>query len=224
MLSFERFCAGLKICLLHLKVENDAKKHDSQPNRPPSAPTLVETDTKSTWSSPNTATIRPNNVTSQQRTLSMPQLLPGQKERNSQFENLDSRISHDHQQKTSTKPYGLSKTSRPNPILDGRTLNTDRNFDKSEIRTALQNWQMNLLMSDDKLDKRPLNDRYHTESRSLLRHVSNLGDEKIVELQNNDIDINAKKALNRRREPRRHTLQNGIDYNMVITFELFFPI
>ncbi|XP_051175542.1 suppressor APC domain-containing protein 2 isoform X2 [Leptopilina boulardi] len=215
MLSFERFCAGLKICLLHLKVENDAKKHDSQPNRPPSAPTLVETDTKSTWSSPNTATIRPNNVISQQRTLSMPQLLPGQKERNSQFENLDSRISHDHQQKTSTKPYGLSKTSRPNPILDGRTLNTDRNFDKSEIRTALQNWQMNLLMSDDKLDKRPLNDRYHTESRSLLRHVSNLGDEKIVELQNNDIDINAKKALNRRREPRRHTLQNGIDYNMM---------
>ncbi|XP_043463167.1 suppressor APC domain-containing protein 2 isoform X1 [Leptopilina heterotoma] len=215
MLSFERFCAGLKISLLHVKVESDVKKHDSQPNRPPSAPTLVEADTKSTWSSPNTATIRPNNVISQQRTLSMPQLLSGQKERNLQFENVvDSRNCHDQKP---PKTYGLSK-SRPNPILDGRILNADRNFDKSEIRTALQNWQMNLLMNDDKcLDKRPLPDRYPAESRSLLRQVSNLGDEKVVELQNNhvNIDINAKKALSRRREPRRHTLQNGIDYNMM---------
>lgn len=198
---------------MQVKVENDDKKHDSHPNRPPSAPThFVEEETKSSWSSLNTATIRPNNVISQQRTLSMPQLLPGQKERSLQFENVDSRNSHENK---TPKTYNLSKP-RPNPILDGRTMNPDRNFDKSEIRTALQNWQMNLLMSDDKcLDKRPISDRYPTESKSLLRQVRNLGDEKLVELQNNHVDMNAKKALSRRREPRRHTLQNGIDYNMV---------
>lgn len=89
LLSFERFCAGLKICLLHAQAENESKKLDgSQPNRPPSAPVL-ENQNKP-WTSPNTATIRPNNVISQQRTLSMPQL-PGRKEGNMQFD-VESRI------------------------------------------------------------------------------------------------------------------------------------
>ena len=213
MLSFERFCAGLKICLLHIRVENDAKKHDSQPNRPPSAPTLAtEEQTKATWNSPNTAAIRPNNVISQQRTLSMPQLLPGRKEGNTQFESVDPRNGPDPKL---PKVYGPPKP-RPNPIMDVRTLNTDRNFDKSEIRTVLQNWQMALLMGDDKCqDKRQIPNKYRTDCTTLLRPVRHLGDGKVIELQNNQVDLQAKKSLGRRREPRRHTLQNGIDYNMV---------
>jgi hypothetical protein len=85
LLSFERFCAGLKICLLHAQAETESKKLDgAQPNRPPSAPVL-DNQGKSVWTSPNTATIRPNNAISQQRTLSMPQL-PGRKEGNPGFE------------------------------------------------------------------------------------------------------------------------------------------
>lgn len=84
-MSFERFCAGLKICLLHAQAENESKNLDGNPpNRPPSAPVL-ENQNK-----PNTATIRPNNVISQQRTLSMPQL-PGRKDGNLQFD-VESRI------------------------------------------------------------------------------------------------------------------------------------
>ncbi|KAJ8929328.1 hypothetical protein NQ314_017996 [Rhamnusium bicolor] len=45
MLSFERFCAGLKICLLRNQVErrDNLKQHQDasvKPNRPPSAPLL----------------------------------------------------------------------------------------------------------------------------------------------------------------------------------------
>ena len=214
MLSFERFCAGLKICLLHIRVENDAKKQDSQPNRPPSAPTLAtDEQTKAAWTSPNTAAIRPNNVISQQRTLSMPQLLSGRKEGNPQLENVDPKNVPDPKL---LKAYGPPKPSRPNAIVDGRTLNLERNFDKSEIRTVLQNWQMGLLMGDDKtLDKRQVPNKYHTDSRTVLRPARLLGDVNVVDLQNNHVDLQAKKSFGRRREPRRHTLQNGIDYNMV---------
>lgn len=91
MLSFERFCAGLKICLLRNQVEQ--RNQTTNPlkqvvrtsneitlqNRPPSAPLLdIDVPPKPNWG--NTAAIRPNNVTSQQRTLSMPQLLSERKE------------------------------------------------------------------------------------------------------------------------------------------------
>lgn len=98
LLSFERFCAGLKICLLRNQVEqrnqNPLKQRSptdvggmQQANRPPSAPLLdLDNPPKPTWT--NTAAIRPNNVISQQRTLSMPQLLSERKE-NVPTENVD---------------------------------------------------------------------------------------------------------------------------------------
>lgn len=94
LLSFERFCAGLKICLLRNQVEQRNQKQRPtkgcvQPNRPPSAPILdidCQPNNKLPWS--NTAAIRPNNVMSQQRTLSMPQLLSERKD-NVQTEGVD---------------------------------------------------------------------------------------------------------------------------------------
>lgn len=66
MLSFERFCAGLKICLLRNQVEgkNLSKQYtgEPQPIRPPSAPVL-EID-KPHWTAPNTATVSLNLCTS----------------------------------------------------------------------------------------------------------------------------------------------------------------
>lgn len=96
MLSFERFCAGLKICLLRNQVEqrnqSPLKQRQSDVgvqsnNRPPSAPLLdLDGPPKVSWQ--NTAAVRPNNAISQQRTLSMPQLLSERKE-NGQNENVD---------------------------------------------------------------------------------------------------------------------------------------
>lgn len=216
LLSFERFCAGLKICLLQIQAEGDFKKHDRQPNRPPSAPILItDNQNKGNWTSPNTATIRPNNVISQQRTLSMPQLLASRKDINTQLELIDGRNGLESKH---TKAYGPPKPPRTGAALEGRALSADRNIDKSEIRTVLQNWQMGLMMNDDKcLDKRQLPmSNYRPDGRTtFLRPTRALGDGKAVDLQNNQLGLQPKKPLNRRREPRRHTLQNGIDYNMM---------
>ncbi|XP_017892312.1 suppressor APC domain-containing protein 2 isoform X1 [Ceratina calcarata] len=216
LLSFERFCTGLKICLIQIQAESDSKKHDGQPNRPPSAPILIpDNQNKTTWTSPNTATIRPNNAISQQRTLSMPQLLAGRKDVNhGQLELMDGRNGAESKL---NKTYGPPKPPRMGAALEGRTINADRNFDKSEIRTVLQNWQMGLLMNDDKaLEKRQLPAvNYRSDARTLLRPARVMGDGKAVDLQSNQVGLQPKKLLNRRREPRRHTLQNGIDYNMM---------
>lgn len=216
LLSFERFCAGLKICLLQIQTEGDFKKHDGQPNRPPSAPILItDNQNKGHWTSPNTATIRPNNAISQQRTLSMPQLLANRKDINTQLELIDGRNGVETKH---SKAYGPPKPPRTGAALEGRALSADRNIDKSEIRTVLQNWQMGLMMNDDKcLDKRQLPmSNYRADARTtFLRPTRVLGDGKAVDLQNNQLGLQPKKPLNRRREPRRHTLQNGIDYNMM---------
>lgn len=218
LLSFERFCTGLKISLLQIQPEAESKKAETQPNRPPSAPVLVvDGRNKVPWTSPNTATIRPNNVISQQRTLSMPQLPGGRKEGNAIPEPTESRTV---QEAKITKAYGPPKPPRTGAGLDGRapmTMNFERNIDKSEIRTALQNWQMGLMMGDEKLlEKRQVAQlNYQTDPRTLARPPRALGDGKAVDAQNNQISVQHKKSLGRRREPRRHTLQNGIDYNMV---------
>ncbi|XP_006568411.1 suppressor APC domain-containing protein 2 isoform X5 [Apis mellifera] len=205
---------GLKICLLQIQTETDSKKHDGQPNRPPSAPILIpDNQNKTTWTSSNTATIRPNNVISQQRTLSMPQLLASRKDTNTQIELMDNRTAPELKL---NKTYGPPKPPRMGIALETRTINSDRNFDKSEIRTVLQNWQMSLLMNDEKtIEKRQLPTNYRSDTRTLLRPTRVLGDGKAVDLQNNQVILQPKKSLNRRREPRRHTLQNGIDYNMM---------
>ncbi|KAG7188102.1 hypothetical protein KM043_015951 [Ampulex compressa] len=76
---------------------------------------------------------------------------------------------------------------------------------------------MGLMMGDDKgVDKRQLSMvNYRMDTRTLLKPTRILGDGKAVELHNNQLSLQPKKLLSRRREPRRHTLQNGIDYNMM---------
>lgn len=83
MLTFERFCAGLKICLLRNQNETNKGRHsidnaEKKPQRPPSAP-LLDLDNSFSgspqWNS-NTAAVRPNNAVPVQRTLSLPKLCP----------------------------------------------------------------------------------------------------------------------------------------------------
>ncbi|XP_070149628.1 suppressor APC domain-containing protein 2 isoform X2 [Polyergus mexicanus] len=213
MLSFERFCAGLKICLLQIQTESDSKKHNDQPNRPPSAPILIpDSQNKAAWTSPNTATIRPNNAISQQRTLSMPQLLANRKDMNVQLEIMDGRNIGESK---INKTYGPPKPPRTGAALEGRIMGSERNFDKSEIRTALQNWQMGLMMNDEKEKHQLQTVNYRPDARTLLRPARVLGDGKAIDIQTNQLGLQSKKPSGRRREPRRHTLQNGIDYNMM---------
>ncbi|XP_012258431.2 suppressor APC domain-containing protein 2 isoform X2 [Athalia rosae] len=217
LLSFERFCTGLKICLLQIQSDAEAAKCEIQQNRQPSTPALIiDGQNKIPWTSPNTATIRPNNAISQQRTSSMPQL-PGRKDVVLHSESVDNRSTSEPKP---TKTYGPPKPPRTGAGLEGRVplaMNFDRNMDKSGIRTALQNWQMGLLMGDEKsTDKRqvaPIN--YQTDPRTTVRPPRALGDGKAVDTQHNQLGIQQKKSIVRRREPRRHTLQNGIDYNMM---------
>jgi hypothetical protein len=132
-------------------------------------------------------------MSAQQRTISMPQLL-----------------SKDGQDKPVPN---VNKPSLYGPPKPPRTAIGMGNMDRAEIRTALQNWQMGLMMNDqeNKTEKRP-----QQYAAGLLRTGRSLGDGKAAQ---SDIPgangIYQKKANVRRREPRRHTLQNGIDYNML---------
>ncbi|PSN30904.1 hypothetical protein C0J52_18573 [Blattella germanica] len=247
MLSFERFCAGLKICLLRNQVETTrAQSHKAdcisppQPIRPPSAPLLdIEASSqKQSWNSPNTATVHPNNAMSQQRTLSMPQLL-GERKENIQPElnELRNYASDAKLIMPNIKPgstlYGPPKPPRTAAGLERamlvasneRNIGTERNLDKAEIRTALQNWQMGLMMNDHEVAKGM--GYSGVDSRGASRGGRGSGDGKPSVMQTqmynaltltgqpDQVGIPHKKITGRRREPRRHTLQNGIDYNML---------
>lgn len=160
LLSFERFCAGLKICLLRNQVESARPQGlqkpvsadgsgCSQPVRPPSAPLPdVDATTKMAWPPVNTATVRPNNAMPQQRTLSMPQLVGERKDAAKSVATV-----------TKPAPYGPPKPPRTAAGLERASLaaSAERNVDKAEIRTALQNWQMGLMMGDhQEANKRPV--------------------------------------------------------------------
>lgn len=136
LLSFDRFCTGLKMCLLRNQMENGRRDNDSV--RPPSAP-LLDVDMKPNvqWTNGNMAAIRPT----QQRTLSMPQLAL---ERNS-------KEAHQLPQKsTSSSLFGPPKPPRTAAGLERglQLASGERIIDKAEIRTALQNWQLGVLLND----------------------------------------------------------------------------
>uniref|UniRef100_A0A182K3K2 Suppressor APC domain-containing protein n=1 Tax=Anopheles christyi TaxID=43041 RepID=A0A182K3K2_9DIPT len=276
LLSFERFCSGLKICLLR----NQPSPLSSSPvaphstsssplardepalkasmaklslSRPPSAP-LLDLDTggsgggnklpslapvsSSPWNTAgptNTATVRPNNAMPAHKTLSMPQLLspdgdmdlepppiilPGafgppkpprvslNLERNAQ--------QHHHQQQLHAQQQPLH-----HPIISGGS-----SIDKAEIRNALQNWQMSLLMGESADKGEPGKGTLRPLARGSADGQTDLSTSSPSLQSINQLDgarlssggLYQKKspgAAGRRREPRRHTLQNGVDYNML---------
>ncbi|XP_055547970.1 suppressor APC domain-containing protein 2 [Wyeomyia smithii] len=222
LLSFDRFCGGLKICLIRNQTEacrmsrlsKDSEKLPLSPTklsvRPPSAPLLdLDTMTKPSWASnnANTATVRPNNAMPAQKTLSMPQLNP------------DSDIDLVLESPPIILPGAFGPPKPPRVALNLERNQTNSNIDKAEIRNALQNWQMSLLMSEtDKSDKTHLRlargpadgqiDLSNASSSpSLGMHTTGLYQKKANSAGGG--------SIGRRREPRRHTLQNGVDYNML---------
>ncbi|XP_022906591.1 suppressor APC domain-containing protein 2 [Onthophagus taurus] len=214
LLTFERFCAGSKICLMRYQVEqrNQSPIKKDQ-NRPPSAP-LLDIDTipakTTTWSS-NTAAIRPNNVLTQQRTLSMPQLLPKEPQ---QIETSNIRNSDQIQKSVSkpTKPCNTLYGPPKPPRTLGISTTSGGNLDRAEIRNALQNWQMGVIMNDQENNK---NDKRFGNARGGRSMGDGKAQNEVQVVTQNQGGIYQKKVNVRRREPRRHTLQNGIDYNML---------
>uniref|UniRef100_A0A336MYE5 CSON009916 protein n=1 Tax=Culicoides sonorensis TaxID=179676 RepID=A0A336MYE5_CULSO len=230
-LSFERFCNGLKICLIKNQtsenpsitsykrqvigestspIPQSPSKHGSsnfqkETRRPPSAPVLDYSTHLPKQQPPvqvnhhqvhpiNTATVRPNTIkmSQSQRTLSMPQLSPDREppEQNQppvqQIHNI----------------YTLGPPKPPRSMRLSAPAVPER-VDKAEIRNALHNWQLNVIEGD----KNKQNFRMSQGSPNNFQRSSGDGQ--------TDQHIYQKKTTVRRREPRRHTLQNGIDYNML---------
>ncbi|XP_066151217.1 suppressor APC domain-containing protein 2 [Euwallacea fornicatus] len=238
MLTFERFCAGLKICLLRNQLESRNDPHEAVQemgkipnliNRPPSAPLLDLVDnnhaTKSAWGSnlSNTAAVRPNNISSHQqnvtRTFSMPQLKDQQGDQ--AFEKPPPLTA----QNLSKLPlYGPPKPPRTAIGVERTTGTSSGNLDRAEIRTALVNWQMGLLTTQDQgvKESKGVSNAPSQTYNGFLRSSRSLGDGKAAVQPDLPIPASAqpqaiyqRKPVSKRREPRRHTLQNGIDYNML---------
>ncbi|CAG0917191.1 unnamed protein product [Notodromas monacha] len=250
LLSFERFCAGLKICLLRNRAQQP-KTATVPPVRPPSAPVLdldrdempIEHSRSKKPGSKviNMATVRPNNVTTQEQqvlrsAVSMPHL---NEEQNA--ENLSERPKqHAEPQvpKGSTAvPLGIVGPPKPPRVGSSDAKSSG----KSEIRAALHCWHMGLLHSDSESVKsgsdfelsaivesasrkeKAKENRLNANSQSLnnLSWEADVGGGggggTVVSYLQASLEVGnpLRRSSNRRREPRRHTLQSGIDYNML---------
>lgn len=236
-LSFERFCNGLKICLVKNQTSEKttmtsykrqvigestsptpAAVHGLPPlqketRRPPSAPVLDfsthlpkqqppsshpnhHSAHLSSSSNNNTATVRPNNVQMSQRTLSMPQLSP----------DLEPPEPPQPSPQQVHNIYSLGPPKPPRSMRLSAPAVPER-LDKAEIRNALHNWQLNVIEGDK-------NKHGHRMSQGSPNSMPNSFQRSSGDGQT-DQNIYQKKTTSRRREPRRHTLQNGIDYNML---------
>lgn len=155
----------------------------------------------------HTATVRPNNVNFvQQRAISMPQLRMGVK-------TYQPPPKRDESETWASKKDALKRSAEP--------------MDRNKVSLALEKWRMmktyHLSSKSEEQDLRTLR---KIPVRSAASYP-NLASEAVsssdvdsgVSLRPQDRGPAAKKA-SRRREPRRHTVSNGIDYNMIKRLKL----
>ncbi|XP_063529155.1 suppressor APC domain-containing protein 2 [Cydia strobilella] len=205
LLTFERFCTGLKICLLCNQVEKSSDKvnrlNDEESgggnvqisnnthghHRPPSAPLLdVDVQQDKNWNA-----IKNTETTSQQRTISMPQLLGRKDGPFQEMSNHGAAINKHDRVFAPPKPPRLEKISaeRKEPSRSFKTDDAPR-FEPEDI-------------GDLKID-------FEEVARSGEEASRGLGDGR----PSNDTQAQGMRRM-RRREPRRHTLHNGVDYNLL---------
>ncbi|KAG6446288.1 suppressor APC domain-containing protein 2 [Manduca sexta] len=209
LLSFERFCTGLKICLLRNQVENASNKaerlddgientvltsHISPPShRPPSAPLLDVDDAPCIDRNWNVLK-KPENATQQHRTVSMPQL-SGRKDTLIQ-ESRHHNAAPSHE--ASNRVFGPPKPPRLEKQTSERKETVRTNY-KSEEETPFENVEI----EEVKID-------FDNISRAIEEQSRGLGDGRSA----NETQTQLRRT-SRRREPRRHTLHNGVDYNLL---------
>lgn len=169
-----------------------------------------------------------------QRTLSLPKLSPSS--------DGDS-FSDPYIMASLPSAYAPPKPPRTGLQTNGPTnlADTKDRYDKAEIRNALQNWQMNVLMNEwEAKDKRRAmalpNTRFITRGTADGSSNNTMAAQQSISQQTSLIQtvpqnsnmtqsnyptnrsptlLEFQKKSHRRREIRRHTLQNGIDYNML---------
>nr|CAG4641826.1 EOG090X08VB [Eurycercus lamellatus] len=257
LLSFERFCAGLKICLL--RYQSDQQKIEGKvPLRSPSAPIL---DLENGPTPPPvvscpppppihprspTATVRPNNAMLHSRAISMPQLVNQQqvideepppvpvhmrkpetssaiKERRAGIHSVYGNVPIFRNTQPPQvpmmgppKPPRIAQASAPqnNVITNGALMMRTR----SEI-TARPSAASKLLAAENKnqLPVASLTERAiaKAEVRTALQQwqLAQMDSEKNGGGNRNT--GNNSNGVSKRREPRRHTLQSGIDQSML---------
>lgn len=269
-LSFDQFCAGLKISLLRNPSSDTGGGNgkslpstiDTQhPKSSSSSSRLQPLNTQSLtqWNTNNTAAVCPNNA-----------LLPSSQQRSYCLNNVPPRISANNLSITTAPPpkpprtcFTTNNNRKPlNTTATPANHNHVDRLDKAEIRNALQNWQMGVLMNEMELKSvnlaKPIKPLPHaTINLSSKNSDSSIGDHhhqcresadgstnggggasastgtpssisatptavvaasgSAVPLLSSQIAMlhHQKKSYMKRREPRRHTLQNGFDYNML---------
>ncbi|CAH0749078.1 unnamed protein product [Diatraea saccharalis] len=209
LLTFDRFCTGLKICLLRNQVESTSNNAESinsavdkpgvqmqlmnQINRPPSAPLLDNNGQQNleTWN-----VMKTSESSSQHRTISMPQLI--------------SRKDHqipDRHRSTSTAvsnqdPLKTNAPPKP-PRLEKNAISERKEISRSTYKTddepSFDTDEMNVTKMD-----------FEDMSRIVEEQSRELGDGR----SSNETQSHLRRT-SRRREPRRHTLHNGVDYNLL---------
>lgn len=242
LLSFDQFCAGLKISLLRNPPSNDGNKSmptiESQQctnylasqsvSHIRSQPLNVITSTSSQWNANNTAAVRPNNA-----------LLPIHRSICINNNNEASGCSNTTNLCAPPKPPRTCLNINTRKMVN--TVNHVDRLDKAEIRNALQNWQMGILMNEMELKSANLNETTKplsittTTTKTTSVPAENVMPPTIIVHQRresidgsisstsavpissqNAILHHQKKSYMKRREPRRHTLQNGFDYNNML--------
>nr|CAG4647186.1 EOG090X08VB [Megafenestra aurita]SVE92487.1 EOG090X08VB [Megafenestra aurita] len=251
LLSFERFCAGLKICLL--RYQSDQQKVECKiPQRSPSAPILDLENGPTPPPIPPpihprspTATVRPNNAMLHSRTLSMPQLVPNNlhvndeepppipvhmrkpetsmaiKERRAGIHSVYGNVPLFRNTPPPQvpmmgppKPPRVVQSSAPqnNVITNGALMMRTR----SEIsnRSSTSN-KAQVIDTKSQLPVASIAERLiaKAEVRTALQQwqLAQMDSEK-----NGSVNKSLSNGLpTKRREPRRHTLQNGIDQSML---------
>lgn len=206
LLTFDRFCSGLRICLLRNQVEHASNTVDrltddtglhtqitsAQVHRPPSAPLLDANDTLNLNRNWN-ALKKPENP-SQHRTISMPQLV-GRKETMVQEPPQHSTIVP-LKQENGHRIYGPPKP----PRLEKQS--TERKESSRQSYKSVEE-----IVFDSTVDVEcKLN--YEDLSLAIEEQSRGLGDGR----SSNEAQY---RRTSRRREPRRHTLHNGVDYNLL---------
>ncbi|CAH2231390.1 jg27703 [Pararge aegeria aegeria] len=209
LLTFESFCTGLKICLLRNQVQNASNKinainedidnkglhsqmSSAQLHRPPSAP-LMDIDNAHnrdrSWN-----LMRASGNSTQHRTTSMPQLIEN---KDAPLPELlsNGKTSSKNDTSQSHRVFGPPKP----PRLEKNGMERKENSRKFQSEDTLGNDDL----GDNKLD-------FEEITRSIEGQDRGLGDGRSA----NGTQPNLRKTP-RRREPRRHTLHNGVDYNLL---------
>ncbi|XP_041988358.1 suppressor APC domain-containing protein 2 isoform X2 [Aricia agestis] len=197
LLTFDSFCTGLKICLLRNQVKKAPNKVDSMIDniennmhnqmRPPSAP-LLDLDHRN-WNNVRNS----GSSSAQHRTHSMPQLMD---EKNMQLTDVSqSKMSLSKHETVHRTVYGPPKPPRLEKSVTSRKDISRKSFEPQDARSD------NERLEHAKID-------FEEISRSLSAEDRGLGDGRSANIANG-------RKTSRRREPRRHTLHNGVDYNLI---------